>query len=113
MTNSAFTEGLLLTLLNHHAWCNTGSVGPASGTNKDVTGAILLPTTVSTCPVDSVPFCHSLKTQHCCMCPYGTFNLPLATHPPLHPPTHPLYHSIRDITVAVKKVAQKPAVLDS
>ena len=43
--------------------CNTGSVGPVGGTNKDVTGARLLPTTVSTCPVDSVPFCHSLKTR--------------------------------------------------
>ena len=51
------------------SWCNTGSVGPVGGTNKDVTGARLVPTTVSTCPVDSVPFCHSLKTQHCCMKP--------------------------------------------
>ena len=99
-------------------WCNTGSVGPVYGTNTDVTGARLLPTTVSTCPVDWVPFCQSLKTQHCCMCPYGSFNLPPATHPPLHPPhplppTHPLYHAIPDITVAVKKVAEKPAVLAS
>ena len=70
-------------------WCNTGSVGPVGGTNKDVTGARLLPTTVSTCPVDWVPFCHSLKTQHCCLCPYGSFNLPQATHlpPPPTPPT--------------------------
>ena len=30
---------------------------------------------------------------------------------PTHP--HPLIHAIRDITVAVKKVAQKPAVLAS
>ena len=28
-------------------------------------------------------------------------------------PTHPLIHAIPDITVAVKKVAQKPAVLAS
>ena len=69
-------------------WCNTGSVGPVGGTNKDVTGARLLTTTVSTCPVDWVPFCHSLKTQHCCLCPYGSFSPPLATHPP-PPPTPP------------------------
>ena len=77
-------------------WCNTGFVGPVGGTNKDVTGARLLPTTVSTCPVDWVPFCHSLKTQHCCLCPYGSFNPPLATHPPLHPPPitcHSWYYS--------------------
>ena len=69
-------------------WCNTGSVGPVSGTNMHVTGARLLSTTVLTCPVDWVPFCHSLKTQHCCRCPYGRFNPPPATHP-LPPPTHP------------------------
>ena len=32
-------------------------------------------------------------------------------HPP--PPSHPLIHAICDITVTVKKVAQKPAVLAS
>ena len=68
-------------------WCNTETVGPVDGTNKDVTGARLLPTTVSTCPVDWVPFCHSLKTQHCCLCPYGSFNPPPPPTPP--PPTHP------------------------
>ena len=67
-------------------WYNTGPVGPVSGTNKDVTGARLLWTTVSTCPVDWVPFCHLLKTQHCSPCPYGRFNLPPATHLP-PPPT--------------------------
>ena len=67
-------------------WCNGGSLGPVSGTNKDVTGARLLPTTVSTCHVDGVSFCHLLKTQHCCVCPYGRFNPPLATHLP-PPPT--------------------------
>ena len=35
----------------------------------------------------------------------------LLTHPFL--PTHPLYRAIRDITVAVKEVAQKPAGLAS
>ena len=69
-------------------WCNTGSVGPVGGTNKDVTDARLLPMTVSTCPVDWVLFCHSLKTQHCCLCPYGSFNPPPAAHPP-PPPTPP------------------------
>ena len=69
-------------------WCNTGSVGPVSDTNKDVTDARLLPMTVSTCPVDWVPFCQLLKIQHCCLCLYGRFNSPSATHPP-PPPTHP------------------------
>ena len=32
---------------------------------------------------------------------------------PTHPPAHPLIHAICDITVTVKKVAQKPAVLAS
>ena len=43
-------------------WCNIGSVGPVSGTNKDLTGARLLWTTASTCHVDWIPFCHLLKT---------------------------------------------------
>ena len=38
---------------------------------------------------------------------------PLPPTTPFHPPTpsHPLIHAICDITVTVKKVAQKPAVL--
>ena len=40
MTKSTFTEGLLPTL-SKPPWCNKGSVGPVSGTNKDVTGARL------------------------------------------------------------------------
>ena len=32
---------------------------------------------------------------------------------PTHPTPHPLIHAICDITVTVKKVAQKPAVLAS
>ena len=69
-------------------WYNMGSVGSVNGINKDVTGARLLPTTVLTCPVDWVPFCHSLKMQLCSLCPYERFNPPLATHP-LPPPTPP------------------------
>ena len=71
-------------------WCNTVSVGPVNGTNKDVTDARLLPTTVSTCPMDRVPFCLLLKTQYCCLCPYGRFNPPPATHmlPPSLPPSN-------------------------
>ena len=38
--------------------------------------------------------------------------LRLPTHP-RHPATHPLIRAICDITVAVKKVAQNPAVLAS
>ena len=90
MVKSAFTEGLLPTLSNHHGAIQGLCMGPVGGTNKDVTDTRLLPMTVSTCPVDSVPFCHSLKTQHCCLCPYGSFNPPPATHPP-PPPTRPLH----------------------
>ena len=43
----------------------------------------------------------------------GVTRLRLPTHP-LPPPTpHPLRHPIPDIKVAVKKVAQNPAVLAS
>ena len=62
-------------------WCTTWSVGPVNGINKDVTGVRLLPTTVWTCLVDWVPFCHLLKTQHCYLCRYGRFNPPLAIQP--------------------------------
>ena len=41
----------------------------------------------------------------------GVARLRLPTHPP--PPPSPLIHAIPDITVAVKKVAQNPAVLAS
>ena len=47
MTKFAFTANPV-----NPPWCNTGSVGPVSGTNKDVTGVRLLPTTASTRPVD-------------------------------------------------------------
>ena len=52
-----------------------------------------------------------------CLLMVGLTRLRLPTHPrhppaPL-PPAHPLIHAIRDITVTVKKVAQKPAVLAS
>ena len=64
----------------------TEPVGPLDGINKDVSGAKLLLTTISVYPVDCAP---SL------------------------PPTHPFIHATRDITVAVKKFAQNPAVLAS
>ena len=69
--------------------CTTGSMEPVNGINKDVSGTRLLPMTVSTYPVDWICFCHLLKTLHCCLCPSGRYNLPLATHPP-PPPTPPL-----------------------
>ena len=49
-----------------------------------------------------------------CLLMVGLARLRLPTHPchPL-PPAHPLIHAICDITVTVKKVAQKPAVLAS
>ena len=46
----------------------------------------------------------------------GVARLRLPTHPRHPPPTYPrhhLTHAIPDITVAVKKVAQNPAVLAS
>ena len=36
-----------------------------NGINKDVSGARLLPTTVSAYPVDSVSFCHLLNHEKC------------------------------------------------
>ena len=54
-------------------------------------------------------------TTAVCLLMVALSRLRLPTHPPpTHPPpTHPLIHAIFDITVAVKKVAQKPAVLAS
>ena len=70
--------------------CTVGSLGPVNGINKDVSGTRLLPTTVLTYPMDWVCFCHLLNTQHCCLCPYGSFSPPPATHPPPPPtPTPP------------------------
>ena len=47
-----------------------------------------------------------------CLLMVGLTRLQLPTHP-RHPPAHLLIHAICDITVTVKKVAQKPAVLAS
>ena len=97
--------------------CTTEPVRPLDGINKDVGGAKLLLTTTSVYSVDCACICPLLKTQHHCLCPNGRCNPPSASHlhPPfgfLPPPTHPpLIHAIPDITVAVKKVAQNPAVL--
>ena len=92
--------------------CTTEPVRPLDGINKDVGGAKLLLTTTFAYPVDCACIWPLLKTQHHCLCPNGRCNLPSASHPPL-PPPHPLIHTIPDITVAVKKVAQNPAVLAS
>ena len=49
-----------------------------------------------------------------CLLMVGLTRLRLPTPPAPLPPTHPpLIHAICDITVTVKKVAQKPAVLAS
>ena len=83
--------------------CTTGSLGPVNGINKDVSSTRLLPTTVSTYPVNWICFCHLLKTQYCCLCPITHLQLP--TCPTLFPPTHPpLQRAISDITVAEKKL---------
>ena len=80
--------------------CTTGPLGPVNGINKDVSGTRLLPTTVSTYPMDWVCFCHLLNTQHCCLCPGGSFNPPSAAHPvqeyhisELAPATHKVYQA--------------------
>ena len=65
---NAFTSLLCSKLCWHNRLKPTESMGRVNGINKDVSGAKLLPTTVSTCPVDWVSFCHLLKTQHCCLC---------------------------------------------
>ena len=88
-----------------HWRCTIGPVVPLGGTNRDVCGAKLLPTSLSACQVSHVCSYHLLNTQHCCQCPSGRFNPP--------PAAHPLIRAIRDITVAVKKVAKNPAVLAS
>ena len=89
--------------------CTTEPVRPLDGINKDVGGAKLLLTTTAVYPVDCACICPLLKTHHHCLCPNGRCNLPSASHPP----PHPLIHAIPDITVAVKKAAQNPAVLAS
>ena len=49
-----------------------------------------------------------------CLLMVGLTRLRLPTYPHHpHHPRHPLIHAICDITVAVKKVTQKPAVLAS
>ena len=96
----------------------TEPVRPLDGINKDVGGAKLLLMTTFTYPVHCVCICPLLKTQHHCLCPNEMCNPASAScQPPLPPttlpPTHPLIRAICDITVAVKKVAQNPAVLAS
>ena len=81
---------------------------------KDTCGAKLLPTIVSAYPVDCVCFCDLLKIRHCCLSSNERYNSPPAAHPPPPPPTHPPpLCPTHDIPVAVKKVAQNPAVLTS
>ena len=98
--------------------CTTEPVKPLDGINKDVGGAKLLLTTTSVYRVNCACVCPLLKTQHHYLCPNGRCNPPLAFHSSPPPPTslpttHPLIHAIPDITAAVKKVAQNPAVLVS
>ena len=114
MAKSAFTEGFLADPVKPQR-CTTESVKPLDGINKDVGGAKLLLTTTSVYPVDCACICPLLKTQHHCLCPNGRCNPPSASHSPLPPscPLPPLIHAIPDITVAVEKVAQNPAVLAS
>ena len=93
--------------------CTTEPVRPLDGINKNVGGAKLLLMTTSVYPVDCSCFCPLLKKQHHCLCPDRRCNSSSASHSPLPPPTNSLIHTIPNITVALKKVAQNPAVLAS
>ena len=77
---------------------------------KDVCDAKLFPMTTLAYPIYCVCFCHLLRTQHCCLCPNGRYNLLLTAHPPLSLIQPPL-HATHNVTIAVKRVAQNPAVL--
>ena len=99
-------------------WCTTESLGPVIGINKDVSGARLLPTTVSTYPEDWVCFCHVLKTRYCCLCPNRRHNPATATHlppptttSPSQPPTP--YNVPSVILQLLWKVAHNPALTSS
>ena len=72
--------------------CTTGPVEPMGDINKDVCGAKLLPTSILACAVNCSRFCYLMKTQQCCLCPCGKYNLPPAAHPTHYPPhtSHPL-----------------------
>ena len=75
--------------------CTAEPMKPLDGTNKDVSGAKLQLMTTSVCSVDRVCFCTLLKTQHYCLCPSESSNLPSASHLPhpfplTHSPTHSL-----------------------
>ena len=96
-------------------WCITGPVGLLGSTNENWLCARLLSMAVSVYPVVCVHSSRLLETQHYCLWPNGRKGPPSACPPttttphPL-PPTHPLISAIRDITLAVKKLSQKPAV---
>ena len=61
-----------------------------------------------------VAVCATYWTHYCCVLLNGRVGPPSASHPPTPTtPCPPLIHTICDITVAVIKVAQKPAVLAS
>ena len=99
-------------------WCTTGSGKPVNGINKEVSGARLLPMTVLTYPVDWVSF--ALYWRHStavCVLMKGITCLWLPTNPhnPPYPPfaCQPLIHAFHDILVAMTKIAQNPALLDS
>ena len=92
------------------------SMGPLMGTNKAAWGVKLLLTTVWSYQADCGSFSALLKTQHCCLPPYGWCCPPLASHPlptPTPPPPPRPYpiNFIRVITGVVKKPPQKPAYL--
>ena len=91
--------------------CTTGSVQPVNGINKDVSSARLLTTTVSTYPLDSICFCHLVKTQHCSLCPNGGYNpRPATTHPIHLTPCHSILHVILDISHCEKSRSKSSSV---
>ena len=94
MAKSAFTDSLLLMLLNHE----DAFLGP-EGHYRTAWDTKLLLTAVLSSPVDCISLCQILRAKHCSLSPNSCFTPPLAPHCPRHPPlTHPLpIDSICDI----------------
>ena len=86
--------------------CTTGPVEPVNGINKDVCGTKLQPTQLSwpILWIETVYVTYWTHSIAVCVLKEALTHLQL-------PITHALIHAICVITVAVRKVAQSPAVL--
>ena len=94
-------------------WCITGSVGPLGSTNQNCLCVRLCqwPSWSILWFVYIPVVCWKCSTTVCGLMA-GRARLRLAHPPPPPPaflsPTHPLISAIRDITVEIKKLSQKP-----